>query len=169
MKLHCWGWGGQCEVCVCKPAWIKICVYLILRLLRYQLNLLNSPFWVRFLRMWPFFNPTIEVVTFRLRGYVYVMKVFMVWSHRAPWQLHSKPSMPRTSNKPLWSQWVRRAWPSAGARHGPSPPLHCNRASTSCWWGECCTTPPLVDCMGDSSCPDLLGRFIPRRQFWFFD
>ena len=26
-------------------------------------------FWVRFLRMWPFFNPTIKVVTFRLRGW----------------------------------------------------------------------------------------------------
>ena len=26
-------------------------------------------FWVRFLRMWPFLNPTIKVVTFRLRGW----------------------------------------------------------------------------------------------------
>ena len=26
-------------------------------------------FWVRFLRMWPFFNPTIKVVTFCLRGW----------------------------------------------------------------------------------------------------
>ena len=26
-------------------------------------------FWARFLRMWPFFNPTIKVVTFRLRGW----------------------------------------------------------------------------------------------------
>ena len=32
-------------------------------------------FWVRFLRMWPFFNPTIKVVTFRLRG----------WYHGACW------------------------------------------------------------------------------------
>ena len=27
-------------------------------------------FWVRFLRMWPFFNPTIKVVTFHLRGFI---------------------------------------------------------------------------------------------------
>ena len=33
-----------------------------------QLHLWGSPFWVRFLRMRPFFNPTIEVVTFRLHG-----------------------------------------------------------------------------------------------------
>ena len=29
-------------------------------------------FWVRFLRTWPFFNPTIKVVTFRLRGWCMV-------------------------------------------------------------------------------------------------
>ena len=34
-------------------------------------------FWVRFLRMWPFFNPTIKVVTFRLRGWC-VLGVFFV-------------------------------------------------------------------------------------------
>ena len=34
-------------------------------------------FWVRFLRMWPFFNPTIEVVTFRLRGWC-VLGVFLL-------------------------------------------------------------------------------------------
>ena len=34
-----------------------------------QLYLWGSPFWVRFLRMWPFFNSTIEVVTFRLHGW----------------------------------------------------------------------------------------------------
>ena len=28
-----------------------------------------TTFWVRFVRMWPFFNPTIKVVTFRLRGW----------------------------------------------------------------------------------------------------
>ena len=32
-----------------------------------QLYLWASPFWVKFLHMWPFFNPTTEVVTFRLR------------------------------------------------------------------------------------------------------
>ena len=34
-------------------------------------------FWVRFLRMWPFFNPTIKVVTFRLRGWC-VLGVFLL-------------------------------------------------------------------------------------------
>ena len=34
-----------------------------------QLYLWGSPFLVRFLRMWPFFNPTIEVITFRLCGW----------------------------------------------------------------------------------------------------
>ena len=33
--------------------------------------------WVRFLRMWPFFNPTIKVVTFRLRGWC-VLGVFLL-------------------------------------------------------------------------------------------
>ena len=28
----------------------------------------GSPFWVRFLRMWPFYNPTVGVVSFRLHG-----------------------------------------------------------------------------------------------------
>ena len=34
-------------------------------------------FWVRFLRMWPFFNPTIKVLTFRLRGWC-VLGVFLL-------------------------------------------------------------------------------------------
>ena len=34
-------------------------------------------FWVRFLRMWPFFNPTTKVVTFRLRGWC-VLGVFLL-------------------------------------------------------------------------------------------
>ena len=34
-------------------------------------------FWVRFLRMWPFFNPTIKVVTFRLRGWC-LLGVFLL-------------------------------------------------------------------------------------------
>ena len=34
-------------------------------------------FWVRFLRMWPFFNLTIKVVTFRLRGWC-VLGVFLL-------------------------------------------------------------------------------------------
>ena len=39
-----------------------------LLLLHSQLYLWGSPFWARLLHMWPFFNPTIEVVTFRLHG-----------------------------------------------------------------------------------------------------
>ena len=43
-----------------------------------QLYLWGSPFWVRFLRMWPFFfNPTIEVVTFCLRGWC-ILGVFLL-------------------------------------------------------------------------------------------
>ena len=42
-----------------------------------QLYLWGSPLWVKFLRMWPFFNPTIKVATFRLRGWC-VLGVFFV-------------------------------------------------------------------------------------------
>ena len=34
-------------------------------------------FWVRFLRMWPFFNPTMKVIPFRLRGWC-VLGVFLL-------------------------------------------------------------------------------------------
>ena len=40
----------------------------LLFLLHSQLYLCSSPFWVRFLHIWPFCNPTIEVVTFHLHG-----------------------------------------------------------------------------------------------------
>ena len=40
---------------------------LLLLLLCSQLYLWGSPFWVRFLRMLPIFNPSIEVVIFHLR------------------------------------------------------------------------------------------------------
>ena len=43
--------------------------FTILLLLHSQLYLWGLPFWVRFLHMWPFFNPTIEVVTFCLHGW----------------------------------------------------------------------------------------------------
>ena len=52
-----------------------------LLLLRSKLYLWGSPFWVRFLLMWlcvvVVFNPTIEVVTFRLRGR-YILGVFLL-------------------------------------------------------------------------------------------
>ena len=38
----------------------------------------GSPFWVRFLRMWLFFNPAIEVVTFHLHGWC-MLGVFCCW------------------------------------------------------------------------------------------
>ena len=42
-------------------------------------------FWVRILHMWPFFNPTIMVVTFRLRGWwvlgVYLLPAFTRLGH----------------------------------------------------------------------------------------
>ena len=40
-----------------------------------QLDLWGSPFWVRFLLIWLFFNPTMEVVTFRLRRYTIVNNI----------------------------------------------------------------------------------------------
>ena len=41
------------------------------------LDLWGSPFWAIFLRMWPFFNPTIEVVTFCLHGWC-TLDVFLL-------------------------------------------------------------------------------------------
>ena len=44
----------------------------------FQLCLWGSPFWVRFLHMWPFFNKTIEVVTFCLHGWCMVAVFFLL-------------------------------------------------------------------------------------------
>ena len=49
----------------------------LLLLLRSQLCLWGSLFWVRFLCMWPFFNPTIEVDTFCLCGWC-MLSVFLL-------------------------------------------------------------------------------------------
>ena len=49
----------------------------ILLLLRSQLYLWGSPFWVRYLCMWRFYNPTIEVVTFCLHGWC-MLGVFLL-------------------------------------------------------------------------------------------
>ena len=56
------------------PRWALL---FLLLLLRSQLDLSGSPFQVRFLHMWPFFNPTIEVVTFRLHGWC-ILGVFLL-------------------------------------------------------------------------------------------
>ena len=42
---------------------------------------LGFTLWVRFLRMWPFFNPTIKVVTSRLRGWMRAGCVFVAGIH----------------------------------------------------------------------------------------
>ena len=42
-----------------------------------KLYLWDSTFWVRFLRMWPFFKQTIEVVTFHLHGWC-MLGVFLL-------------------------------------------------------------------------------------------
>ena len=61
------------------PRWPQVESHHWLLLLRYQLHLWDSdsPFWVRFLRMWPFFNLTIEVVTVPLHGWC-VLGVFLL-------------------------------------------------------------------------------------------
>ena len=72
--LELCGWGGgrgtlmmSCLLS-CAPLFGLFWTVWFLRL-RSQLYLWGSPFWVRFLRVWPFLNPAIEVVTFRLRGW----------------------------------------------------------------------------------------------------
>ena len=61
--------------------WLVFCFFFCVP----QLYLWGSPFGVRFLRMWPLFNPTIEVVTFRLRGWcmlgVFFLPVFTRLGH----------------------------------------------------------------------------------------
>ena len=52
-------------------------ILLFLLLQRSQLYLWGSPFWVRCLCMWQYFNPTIEVVTFHLRGWC-MLGVFLL-------------------------------------------------------------------------------------------
>ena len=70
-----------CATCVVCDSGIFFCVP--------QLYLWGSPFWVRCLRMWPFFFffliPTIEVVIFRLRGWcmlgVFLLPAFTCLAH----------------------------------------------------------------------------------------
>ena len=58
-----WGTGNQTYMTPITACRSRHQVFLLL-LLRSQLHLWGSPFWVRFLCMWLFFNPTIEIVTF---------------------------------------------------------------------------------------------------------
>ena len=48
-----------------------------------QLNLWGSQFWVRFLHIWQFLNPTIEFITFPLRGWC-VVGVFLLLAFTRP-------------------------------------------------------------------------------------
>ena len=58
-----------------------LCKMNLLLLLRSHLCLWGSPFLVKFLCLWRFFNPTIEVVTFRLRGWC-MLGVFLFQASR---------------------------------------------------------------------------------------
>ena len=57
--------------------WQEISLSEVLFLLQSQLYLWGSPFWVRFLRMWPFFNPTTLAATFCLQEWC-MLGVFLL-------------------------------------------------------------------------------------------
>ena len=86
------------------------CCFLLLRLLRSQLYFWGSPFLVRILRMWLFFNPTIEIVTFRLPGFLLpacyafpFVSLYALLGYLAGWLLypdccqHKQPTVPLTT------------------------------------------------------------------------
>ena len=65
-------------LCICRSNRHHV---LLLLLLRSQLGLWGSPIWVRFLCMWPFLNPNIEVVTFHRHGWcVFVADIHPFWT-----------------------------------------------------------------------------------------
>ena len=66
-----------------------------------QLYLWASPFWVRFLRMWSFFDPTIEVVTFCLCGWC-IWVCFVAGIHP------SRIWMPGSFESVWWNACVHR-------------------------------------------------------------
>ena len=71
-------WRLMMMMMVITPAMIVMILLLLLLLLRSPAIYLGfTIFGARFLRMWPFFNPTIKVVTFRLRGW-WVLGVFLL-------------------------------------------------------------------------------------------
>ena len=63
-----WFWKQSVCMWTCSALDHSRIVSQLLLLLVHQQYLWGSPFWVRFLCMWLFFNPNIEVVTFPLRG-----------------------------------------------------------------------------------------------------
>ena len=77
-----------------QPLTLRLMVLLLL-LLCSQLYLWGSPyFWgVRFLCMWPFCDPTVEVVTFRLHGWCMLMCFFAGIHLSRTWMSRSFESM----------------------------------------------------------------------------
>ena len=61
----------------CKQTEMYIMIIIIFFFRSPAISLGFTTFWVRFLRMWPFFNPTTKVVTFCLRGWC-VLGVFLL-------------------------------------------------------------------------------------------
>ena len=76
--------------------------YLLL-LLCAQRYFQGSPIWVRFLHMWQFFNPTIEVVTFHLHGWcmlgVFLLLAFTHLGHECQDVLG-----PEVPTLPFWAE-----------------------------------------------------------------
>ena len=66
-----------------------------------QLYLWGSPFWVRFLGMWLFCNPTVEVVTFLLGGWC-MLGVFVASIHS------SRTWIPGSFRSVRWNACVHR-------------------------------------------------------------
>ena len=76
---------------------------MLLLLLCSQPYLWGSQFWVRFICMWPVFNPTIEVVTFHLHGYLVVQGQFWDW---LVWCQQTVTGWGCKSDLQLLSQWA---------------------------------------------------------------
>ena len=105
-------WGGGVHTAFCFVL-VFFCIP--------QLYLWGSPLWVRFLRMWPFFNPTIKVVTFRLRGWcvlgVFLLPAFTRLGHERQDLL--SPCNENTASLGGWAAkrsqrpgWRRSMWPN---------------------------------------------------------
>ena len=72
----CLGWlFFTCTTGICTRVHVQLSIVFFFCIP--QLYLWGSPFWVRFLWVWPFLNPTIEVVIFRLCGWC-MMGVFLL-------------------------------------------------------------------------------------------
>ena len=80
-------------------------------------------FWVRFLGMWPFFNPTIKVVTFRHRGSSSAWPGYMSELKHAPqrlffwWYLQSHVCLSKSVNISFRQQNKWALWQSVWKSH----------------------------------------------------